>query len=207
MSPWRPARVLASVRLPGGARPDDLEALHADVEGTRPRMAVLAGLALARAEPHHALAHLDRASATVADLDAPTLRVRTLVEHGAGLRRAGERTAARTRLQEGRRLATLQGLVTLERAATEELRAAGGRGRPVTDSLGLTTAERRVAELTATGATNRQVAAALTLSVRTVETHMSRVLRKTGSSREELPRLLATSTPPPAGPSEDDPVP
>ena len=51
----------------------------------------------------------------------------------------------------------------------------------------LTVAERRVAELVAEGRTNREVAAALYLTQRTVESHLSRVYAKVGvRSRTEL---------------------
>jgi DNA-binding NarL/FixJ family response regulator len=51
----------------------------------------------------------------------------------------------------------------------------------------LTTAERQVAELVAGGATNREVAAQLFTSVRTVEDHLAAVYRKVGvRSRTEL---------------------
>lgn len=47
----------------------------------------------------------------------------------------------------------------------------------------LTTREREVASMAASGMTNQQIADALTLSVRTVETHLHRLMRKTGTER------------------------
>jgi len=55
----------------------------------------------------------------------------------------------------------------------------------------LTDSELRVAELVATGKTNKEVAAALFLSVRGVESTLSKVYRKLGvRSRTELARVL-----------------
>jgi DNA-binding CsgD family transcriptional regulator len=57
----------------------------------------------------------------------------------------------------------------------------------------LSPAERRVVELVLTGARNREVAAALGLSERTVERHLARTYRKVGvASRAQLiARVLA----------------
>jgi DNA-binding NarL/FixJ family response regulator len=53
----------------------------------------------------------------------------------------------------------------------------------------LTATEQRVADLIAAGATNRDAAAALFVSVRTVETHVAAIYRKLGiRSRAELAR-------------------
>ncbi len=58
----------------------------------------------------------------------------------------------------------------------------------------LTPAEERVAALVAEGKTNREVAAALFLSDRTVEGHLSRIFGKLGvRSRTELARVLTGS--------------
>ena len=55
----------------------------------------------------------------------------------------------------------------------------------------LTPPERRVAELAAAGKTNRDVAAALFISPKTVESNLARVYRKLGiKSRAELGRIL-----------------
>jgi DNA-binding CsgD family transcriptional regulator len=71
--------------------------------------------------------------------------------------------------------------------ARSELGSIGGRTRVE----GLTPAERRVAVLVAEGRTNREVAAALFLGERTVETHLSHVYAKLGiRSRTELARTL-----------------
>jgi DNA-binding NarL/FixJ family response regulator len=68
-----------------------------------------------------------------------------------------------------------------------ELGRIGGRTR----ADGLTPGERRVAELVASGRTNREVAAALFLAERTVEAHLSHVYAKLGiRSRTELARVL-----------------
>ena len=56
----------------------------------------------------------------------------------------------------------------------------------------LTAAERRVAGLVAVGASNRDAAAALFVSVRTVETHVASIYRKLGvRTRAELARALS----------------
>ena len=55
----------------------------------------------------------------------------------------------------------------------------------------LTATERRVADLIAAGATNRDAAAALFVSVRTIETHVASIYRKLGvRTRAELARRL-----------------
>ena len=57
--------------------------------------------------------------------------------------------------------------------------------------LGLTPSEQRVAELAASGMTTRDVAAALFISPKTVETNLARIYRKLGiKSRAELGRLI-----------------
>jgi DNA-binding CsgD family transcriptional regulator len=76
-----------------------------------------------------------------------------------------------------------------------ELALAGRRRRkPRPDSFesSLTPQELRVALLVATGATNREVASQLFLSVKTIENHLSRVFEKVGvRSRAELARIVA----------------
>jgi DNA-binding CsgD family transcriptional regulator len=72
-----------------------------------------------------------------------------------------------------------EGLGALRWAETarRELGAISGRQAA---SEGLTAAERRVAELVAAGRTNREVAMALYLTERTIESHLSRVYAKLG---------------------------
>ncbi|MDI2031035.1 LuxR C-terminal-related transcriptional regulator [Saccharopolyspora sp. TS4A08] len=73
------------------------------------------------------------------------------------------------------------------RAHGVQLGASGPRRRPKHGWDSLTGAEMRVVELVAQGLTNREVAERLVVSVRTVDSHVSRVLRKLGcSSRLEL---------------------
>ncbi len=75
------------------------------------------------------------------------------------------------------------------------LRRQGASGRP--DARHRTDQnERRVAELVAAGRSNQEVAAALFMSVKTVEAHLTRIYRKLSlRSRTELARRLANGTP------------
>ena len=79
------------------------------------------------------------------------------------------------------------GATTWVERARAELGRIGGRRR----EEGLSPAERRVAALVAEGRTNREVAAALFLTERTVASHLTRVYAKLGvRSRTELARRL-----------------
>ncbi|MGC2999980.1 LuxR C-terminal-related transcriptional regulator [Streptomyces sp. G35A] len=73
-------------------------------------------------------------------------------------------------------------------------------GRPDRDSASLTPREREVAALAATGMSNRDIAARLVVSVRTVENHLHRIYHKLGiTARNDLKRGLDRLT---GGPEE-----
>ena len=119
--------------------------------------------------------------------------IRALVDLGAGLRRAGRRTAARTPLREALDLAAQGGATALASAARTELLASGAR--PRRDELrgrdALTASERRIAMLAAEGRSNREIAQALFVTQRTVETHLTHAYSKLGiDSREHLAGAL-----------------
>jgi DNA-binding CsgD family transcriptional regulator len=83
--------------------------------------------------------------------------------------------------------------VALERRARAELAAIGIRPR-TTERSGaesLTPSESRVAKLAAAGQTNREIAQALFVTEKTVETHLGRAFRKLDvTSRRQLPDVL-----------------
>jgi DNA-binding CsgD family transcriptional regulator len=99
---------------------------------------------------------------------------------GADLRRRGERSAARDVLRRAHTLASECGATRLASRARDELGRSGARlmREPASGVEGLTPSEVRVAELAAEGLTNREVAQALFVSEKTVETHLGRVYRK-----------------------------
>jgi DNA-binding CsgD family transcriptional regulator len=74
------------------------------------------------------------------------------------------------------------GALALEQRAHSELAAAGlrPRRRRLSGIDALTAAERRVAQLAAEGMSNRAIAQSLFLSLRTVETHLTRSYQKLG---------------------------
>ena len=98
-------------------------------------------------------------------------------------------------LRAGLQLADAMGAAPLVQAARHELRALGLRPRrtAVTGPDSLTPTERRVAELAASGLTNRQAAEALFVTVKTVETHLARVYQKLGiGTRAELRQAIGS---------------
>jgi DNA-binding CsgD family transcriptional regulator len=121
-------------------------------------------------------------------------RARTLLQWGRLQRRTNRRRDARESLLEAAALFEEGGTAQWARNAREELERLGLR--PGTDSE-LTPSEHQVAELAASGMTNREVAAALFVSPKTVEAHLGRVYRKLGiRSRAELGGHMARGAAP-----------
>jgi DNA-binding CsgD family transcriptional regulator len=144
-------------------------------------------VAAAEGEVARASSLLDRALEEHKKVGDPFGTARALLGLGIVRRRARKKMAAREAIQ-----AALDGFEQLGAAnwvekAQSELGRIGGRRR----EEGLTPTERRVAALVAEGRTNREVAAALFVTERTVASHLSHVYAKLGvRSRTELARQL-----------------
>jgi DNA-binding NarL/FixJ family response regulator len=111
---------------------------------------------------------------------------RTLLAQGRAERRFKRRRASREHLTAARALFVRLGSPLWVARTDEELRRIGGRAPR---RAGLTSTEARIAELAAQGLTNREIAAALFLSVNTVQAYLKRIYRELGvRSRTELAR-------------------
>jgi DNA-binding CsgD family transcriptional regulator len=144
-------------------------------------------------ERREGLDHLREAVETLHGSPAPLEHAEALAALGASLRRSGERKAAREPLREAVELAQRCGAGALADRAREELVATGARPRRayLSGPDSLTASERRIARMAITGMTNRDIAQALFVTVRTVETHLSHVYRKLDlHSRAELGAAL-----------------
>ena len=90
-------------------------------------------------------------------------------------------------------LAHTCGAAALVERARDELVATGARPRRALRSgaAALTPSEQRVARMAADGMTNREIAATLFVTPRTVEIHLTHAYRKLDiSSRQQLPEAL-----------------
>jgi DNA-binding CsgD family transcriptional regulator len=196
---WRSAAALAHLQLGELEEARELAARELEIArqfAAGPRLgAALRALAIVEGGSD-GLALLEEA---VSVLDASGARLdqaRAVVDLGALLRRCGQRRAAIDTLRAGRELAHRCTSTALVEFAATQLRLAGARPRRIAlsgrDSL--TPSERRVTELATQGMSNKQLAQALFVTLRTVEMHLSNAYRKLGiSSREELPAALGTS--------------
>ena len=129
---------------------------------------------------------------------APVELARALTDHGAALRRAGQRTEARAQLERGLDLAHHYGARRIAGQARAELIAAGAKPRrdAVTGRDALTASELRVARLAAAGKTNREIAQELFITTKTASAHLSRVYRKLDvTRRDQLAEALVSETP------------
>jgi DNA-binding CsgD family transcriptional regulator len=128
---------------------------------------------------------------------------RALMNLGIGLRERGERKAGRAPLAAALDIAHRCGGKVLAEQAREALVAAGARPRRnvLTGPDALTPAEARIARLAADGQTNREIAQALFLSVKTVEWQLSHAYAKL---RVERRGELADALHPPLARSPDD---
>jgi DNA-binding CsgD family transcriptional regulator len=124
----------------------------------------------------------------------PFLRARTALAYGERLRRDGLRRRARDHLRNA--LATFEtlGAVPWSEQAASQLRATGERvrRRRDPDTSRLTPQELQVGLVVAKGATNKEAAAKLFLSPKTIEKHLGSIYGKLGlRSRVELARIFA----------------
>ena len=121
----------------------------------------------------------------------PFDRARTEFVFGEFLRRDGRRTAARAHLRFALDAFERLGADAWAERARDELRASGETARKRTPTAldQLTPQELQITRLVAEGATNKEVAARLFLSPRTIDYHLRKIYTKLGiSSRAELMR-------------------
>jgi DNA-binding NarL/FixJ family response regulator len=169
-----------------------------DVELARgfgtPRVLGIALLAQAACEPPTPAIELLHEATEVLEASCARLEhARALAALGAALRRANQRSTARERLLLALDLAHRCGSPPLEREVREELAALGTRPRrpAISGRDALTASEARVAAMAAKGMSNKDIAQALFVTHKTVETHLSRTYMKLGiGSRRELASAL-----------------
>jgi ATP/maltotriose-dependent transcriptional regulator MalT len=180
-------------------RVDEAQALAEDLETRateldRPWAVSIAHLGFglvadARGDHAGAIAWYERAIAGYEDDKQYVTRAWTFLALGRARRSLKQKRAAREAFEEARRLFAHVGAPRWVERADEELARISG---VATSLYELTPTERRVAELVATGRTNREVAQELFLSIKTVEANLSRIYSKLGiSSRRELADALA----------------
>jgi DNA-binding CsgD family transcriptional regulator len=146
-------------------------------------------VAAAEGDLERALASFEHALVEHERLPSSFERGRTLLQQGIVLRRLRQKRAARDAIATALEAFTKLGApLWTERAAREQARISGSRR---TRTSHLTETESRVAALVAAGQANKQVAAQLHVTVRTVESNLTSIYRKLGiRSRGQLAATL-----------------
>jgi DNA-binding CsgD family transcriptional regulator len=176
---------------------------QAEVFGLRPRLALMAaGAAALVASGDEAGDLYRRALAVPGAQEHPFEHARVRLAYGEHLRRARATSAARHQLVAAAETFQRLGARPWAQRARHELRASGPSGRARTRHRGtaaLTPQEREIASLAASGLTNKQIAARLHLSPRTVSGHLYRIFPKLGVPTRAALRDALSGAPPPAG--------
>jgi DNA-binding NarL/FixJ family response regulator len=149
-------------------------------------------LLAARGEIPGAIEAMDAALASHAQRTLRPELARTLLEKGALQRRAKQKNAAKRSLESALEMFSAIGAPMWEERTRDQLARIGLRRPVVTE--GLTPAQQRVAELVAAGMSNREIAATLYMSTRSVESHLTKTYRELGiRSRSQLATALAAT--------------
>jgi DNA-binding CsgD family transcriptional regulator/predicted ATPase len=194
-------------RIEAAVRVGELDTARALLAAFEP-WAECGGAAWARAVVLHAHALLSEdeeeaerlfqtALSVHAEGSRPFERARTELAYGEFLRRGRRRIDAREHLRVALDVFERLGATLWAERARVELRASGqtARKRDPSTRGQLTAQELQIAEFVARGLSNREVAAQLFLSPRTVAFHLRNVFRKLGiSSRTQLARLDLDAT-------------
>ncbi|MEW2353273.1 LuxR family transcriptional regulator [Spirillospora sp. NPDC029432] len=196
-----PHFVEAAVRA---GRPDDARRAFAAFERWaslargpgRPALAERCRALLAE-DDEAAAEHFEAALRRHEDGDSPLEMARTALLYGHRLRRGRRPRDARPHLRNAAQIFQRSGAATWAARARAELRAAGETlddpGRPEESGplAELTAQQLQIARLVAGGATNREIAAQLVISPRTVDGHLRNIFARLGiRSRIELAHLF-----------------
>ena len=159
---------------------------------------------LATAAAHHsaAAAAFETAWRRARGLRVPLALAQLEISDARRLRAAGEPQQAVARLRSARQRLITLGARPYLRACDRELAAAGAPAgaETVPPFVGLTPAEQSVARLVAAGQSNRQAAAELYVSIKTIEFHLGHIFDKLGiRSRKELITRIGAPPSQPAG--------
>jgi DNA-binding CsgD family transcriptional regulator len=139
-----------------------------------------------------------------ADSGRPFERARTQLAYGEYLRRNRRRVDAREHLRSALETFDVLGARQWAQRARAELRASGENARPPQpgSAARLTAQEFRIATFVSQGLSNREVAAQMFLSPRTVDFHLRNIFTKLGiASRTELANLQLQTNEPAADPA------
>ena len=206
---WRSLEIEALIGL---GRLGEAEAALAELEAALPPAGPQSGLvAAARLRGDLAAAAGHQAAAAAAfqaawrrakGLRVPLALAQLEISDARRLRGAGQPQQAVARLRSARQRLTTLGARPYVEICDRELAAAGAPAGPQTMPAlpGLTPAELAVARLVAAGRSNRETAAELYVSVKTVEFHLGHIFGKLGiRSRKDLIARLGAAPPRPAG--------
>ncbi|MGW1227680.1 LuxR C-terminal-related transcriptional regulator [Streptomyces sp. NPDC002530] len=196
---WHPELAETFVAL---GRLDQAQSLLDDTRRTADELgrdAVLPPLERAQALLDAARGHYDIAARRLTDAadrlrHLPLERGRTLLALSHTERRGRRRASARTAAQSAADLFTAHQAHPWAETAAHTLGRLDAAPTDHNARPRLTSAEQRCAELAAAGASNRDIATTLTVSVKTVEATLTRVYRKLGlHSRFQLARAVTTA--------------
>lgn len=155
-------------------------------------------LTAARGELPAASSALEQALVEHWRVPQPFELARTLLVKGEVERRAKQKRAARSTLEQALELFQTLGAPLWAQRARDDLARVGGAVLPSSE---LTPTEQRIARLVVEGRKNREVADAMFISVKTVEANLSRIFHKLGvRSRIELARRIADTSGQPTTP-------
>lgn len=174
---WSPDVVVARVEaLVRSGREDEARAVLTDQPGDVTTPALAAARCLLDRDGPAARRLLQVVDAAPSTFDAARWRLIA----GSVLRRAGARREAREQLRLAHEVFEGLGATAWSAQARSELQASGATLRRGPEGPALTAGELRVAQLVAQGRSNKEAAAALFLSTKTVEFHLGRVYQKLG---------------------------
>ncbi|MGW3496308.1 AAA family ATPase [Streptomyces sp. NPDC001020] len=179
------------------ARRHALAAKEADLPAISPRLALITygALAITAVEEKEAVEMYERVEAVSAQAGFPFELARIRLAHGIRLRHSQGPRAARPVLTRAAEAFERLGASAWAGRARAELRASGLSTRASSAHLAsLTWQEHRIADLAASGLTNREIGERMHLSPRTVSSHLYRVFPKLGiTSRAALRDALGTA--------------